>query len=65
MKYFGLILLALALLMMAACADTSSSRYRNRDSMVDLANNCAMCGATVSDNYFFGSAARAVGPGNY
>jgi hypothetical protein len=33
--------------------------------MVDLANTCAMCGATVDDNYFANSAFRAMGPGNY
>ena len=33
--------------------------------MIDLANTCATCGGTVSDNYFAGSAFKAVGPGNY
>ena len=62
----GLMLLMLAALLFQACADTNShSRNRGRDSMIDLANTCATCGATVSDNYFAGSAFKAIGPGNY
>jgi len=61
----GLMLLILAALLLGACADPNSSQYRGRDSMIDLANNCAVCGATVEDNYFAGSAFRAIGPGNY
>lgn len=60
----GLMLLMLAALLFQACADTNSPRSR-RDSMLDLANTCATCGGSVSDNYFGGSAFKAVGPGNY
>ena len=53
-------------MLLQACADTNSnSRYRDRDSMIDRANLCATCGASVSDNYFAGSVFKAVGPGNY
>ena len=56
----------LAALLCQACADTNSnSRYQSRDSMLDRAKTCATCGATVSDNYFSGSAFKAIGPGNY
>jgi hypothetical protein len=62
----GLMLLMLAALLFQACADTNSnSRYRSRDAMLDRASTCATCGATVSDNYFAGSAFKAIGPGNY
>ena len=62
----GLMLLMLAALLFQACADTNSdSRYRDRDSMIDRANLCATCGASVSDGYFGGSAFKAIGPGNY
>ena len=62
----GLMLLMLAAMLLQACADTNSnSRYRDRDSMIDRANLCATCGASVSDNYFAGSVFKAVGPGNY
>ena len=61
-----LMLLMLAAMLLPACVDTNShSRYRNRDSMLDRANTCATCGGSVSDNYFAGSAFKAVGPGNY
>ena len=60
-----LILLALAALVVGACADTSSSQYRSRNSIIDQAKICATCGATVQDDYFAGSAYIAVGPGNY
>lgn len=65
MKRNVLILVVLAALLVGACADTKSNRYRNTDPMVDLANTCAMCGATVNDNYFAGSAFKAIGPGSY
>jgi hypothetical protein len=60
----GLMLLMLAVVLLQACADTNS-RSRNRNSIIDLANTCATCGGTVSDNYFGDSAFKAVGPGNY
>jgi hypothetical protein len=61
----ALIPLVLVALLMSACADTSSSRYRNPNSVIDLANTCATCGATINDNYFAGTAFGAQGPGNY
>jgi hypothetical protein len=60
----GLMLLILVALLFPACADTNSS-YRSRNPFIDAANTCATCGGSVSDNYFAGSAFRAVGPGNY
>jgi hypothetical protein len=61
----GLILLVLATLLLGACADTnSSSRYRS-NSIIDLANTCATCGATIKDDYFIGTNLRAIGPGSY
>ncbi len=61
----SLILLLLATLLLGACADTNSgSRYRS-NSIIDLANTCATCGATVNDNYFYGANLRAIGPGSY
>jgi len=60
----GMMLLMLAALLFQACADTNS-HSRNRNTIIDLANTCATCGGSVSDNYFAGSAFRAVGPGNY
>jgi hypothetical protein len=60
-----LILLVLAACLSGACADTNNSRYQGRDSMINLANTCATCGATVEDNYFYGSNLRAIGPGSY
>jgi hypothetical protein len=60
-----LMLLMLAALLFQACADTTSNSRNRRDSMIDLANTCATCGSTVSDNYFSGSAFKAIGPGNY
>jgi hypothetical protein len=61
----GLMLLLLAAWLVPACADTNSTSGNRRDSMLDRANTCAVCGATVSDGYFGGSAFKAVGPGNY
>jgi hypothetical protein len=60
----GLMLLMLAALLFQACADTNIYS-RDRNTVIDLANTCATCGATVSDNYFAGSAFKAIGPGNY
>jgi len=62
----GLMLLALLSLLVAACADTNgSSRYRGGGSIVDWAASCATCGATIKDDYFAGSAFKAMGPGSY
>jgi hypothetical protein len=61
----GLMLLLLAAWLVQACADTNSRFGNRRDSILDRANTCATCGATVSDGYFAGSAFKAVGPGNY
>jgi hypothetical protein len=63
MKYKVLILLGLAALLFGACAEPSP--YQNRDSIIDLANTCAMCGATVEDDYFANSAFKSMGPGRY
>jgi hypothetical protein len=61
----SLILVILAALLVGACADTNSrSRYRS-NSLIDSANTCATCGATIRDNYFVGSNLRAIGPGSY
>ncbi len=59
----GLMLLMLAVMLFPACADTNS--HSRRDSMLDRANTCATCGATVSDGYFGESAYKAIGPGSY
>jgi len=59
------IILLLVAWLVGACADTNGSRYRGRSSVINWANDCAVCGATVEDNYFAGSAFRAIGPGNY
>jgi hypothetical protein len=61
----GLMLLLLAAWLFPACADPNSRSGNRRDSILDRANTCATCGATVSDGYFAGSAFKAVGPGNY
>ena len=61
----GLMLLMLAALLFQACADTNSNSRNRRDSMIDLANTCATCGGSVSDNYFDSSSFKAIGPGNY
>ena len=55
----------LAGLLLTSCAEPSSTRYRNLDPMADLANTCAMCGATVSGDYFANTTLRSLGPGNY
>jgi hypothetical protein len=60
----GLMLLMLTALLFQACAETNSS-YRKRNPFIDVANSCATCGGAVRDDYFAGSAFRAVGPGNY
>jgi hypothetical protein len=61
----GLLVLLLATWVVQACADTNGTSGNRRDSMLDRANTCATCGATVSDGYFGSSAFKAVGPGNY
>ncbi len=53
-KLVGLILLAA--LLCWACAET--------DSVTGRAATCAMCGASVSGDYFLYSADRAYGPTN-
>jgi hypothetical protein len=52
-------LLVLAALLLAACAETSSSRVSDRASL------CAMCGASVGPDYFAETTFRGIGPGNY
>jgi hypothetical protein len=62
----GLMLLMLAAMLLSACAETNSnSRYGNRNSVIDRANLCATCGASVSGGYFDASTFKAIGPGNY
>jgi hypothetical protein len=61
----GLLLLLLAAWLVQACADPNSRSGYRRDSMLDRANTCAACGASVSDGYFAGSNFKAIGPGNY
>jgi hypothetical protein len=65
MNFKGLIVLGLAALLLGACADPDNDMFRSRNSMINLANTCATCGAAVGDNYFADSAFRAVGPGSY
>jgi hypothetical protein len=60
----GLVLLILAALLFPACAD-KNIYSRNGNSIIDRANTCATCGGAVSDNYFAGSAFKAIGPGSY
>jgi hypothetical protein len=60
-----MVLLMLAALLFQACADTNSYSGNRRGSVIDRSSTCAACGASVSDNYFAGSAFKAVGPGNY
>jgi len=64
-KGLMLMVVLLAALLFQACADTNSHSRNRHDSMIDLANTCATCGGAVSDNYFAGSAFKAIGPGNY
>jgi nitrous oxide reductase accessory protein NosL len=59
-----LMLLILSALLIQACAETTT-QSRKRNTIIDLADTCATCGASVSDNYFAGSAFKAIGPGNY
>ena len=64
-KGLMLMVVLLAVMLFNACADTNSYSRSRRDSMIDRANMCATCGSAIQDNYFAGSAFRAVGPGNY
>jgi hypothetical protein len=64
MKYNGLILLALAVLLMGGCAEPRA-QYQGRDPVLDLASTCATCGATIHDSYFAGSSFKAMGPGSH
>jgi hypothetical protein len=59
-----LMLIVLSALLFQACAEMNDSS-RKRDAMMERARTCATCGGSVSDNYFAGSAFKAVGPGNY
>jgi hypothetical protein len=59
-----LMLLILTAVLFQACAETNT-RSRSRNEIIDLAATCATCGGSVSDNYFAGSAFKAIGPGNY
>ena len=52
-------LLLMAALMLWGCAETNG-----QSEVVQRAAICAMCGATVSGDYFYYSADRATGPGN-
>jgi len=52
-------LLLMAALMLWGCAETNG-----RSEVVHRAATCAMCGATVTGDYFYYSADRATGPGN-
>jgi hypothetical protein len=58
MKRMVSLLLLLAALMLWGCAETNSSGAVNRASM------CAMCGASVSGDYFYSAADRSMGPTN-
>lgn len=61
-----LILLVLAALGLGACADTNGGNmYRTSNSVIDRANLCATCGATVPESYFYNSNLSAIGPGSY
>ncbi len=55
-RAMGLICLA-ALLLVWACAETSSS-------VTGRAATCAMCGASVTPDYFYYSTTRDMGPTN-
>jgi nitrous oxide reductase accessory protein NosL len=65
MKFRSLMLLVLAALLLAGCAETKTTGYQSPDPMVDLANTCAMCGGSVDSNYLFNTGMRSIGPGNY
>ena len=51
-------LMVLAALMLWGCAETNSSGTMSR------AATCAMCGASVSGDYFYDTTNRSMGPTN-
>lgn len=57
------VLLVMAAFLQGACNGMSASG--RSDSVTGRAATCAMCGASVSDNYSAWSSFRAIGPGNY
>ncbi len=52
-------LLLLAVLLAWGCAETTTSR----SGTINRAATCAMCGASVSGDYFYRTADRSTGPG--
>jgi hypothetical protein len=54
------LILLLALLGQGGCADPSD----RSGSVVSRSATCAMCGATVTGDYFFNAADRGMGPTN-
>jgi hypothetical protein len=59
----AIVLLLLAALLQVACAEMDSGGRRS--SVTDRAAMCAMCGASVSPDYFYYGSFKAVGPGNW
>ena len=57
------VLLLLAAFWLGACTEMNSGG-RSRD-VTGQAALCAMCGATVTPDYFYYGSSRAMGPGNY
>lgn len=57
------VLLVLAAVGLGACMEMNSGG-RSRD-VTGQAALCAMCGASVTPDYFYYGAGRAMGPGNY
>jgi len=58
------LLLAAAILLLASCAEMSAGDQRRRDT-INQAANCAMCGGSVSGDYFDYSAQKSMGPGQW
>ena len=56
-------LMLLAVLLQWGCAEMSASNKRSND-MVNWSATCAMCGASVSGDYFAVSADKAFGASN-
>ena len=50
-----------AVLLLGSCAESLSDQRRS--DTFSQASLCAMCGASVSGDYFVNSAAKGVGPG--